>query len=136
MATVSPLSPKPYVPVACAAALAMGAAAVRGQGPDGPSRGAGGEGQADDGTRSALEVGRGDLHDRLYPDRWPEPVEPVTSEQHWQLLEVAGKQLRRFGDDTVWTPLVNMHGFLFYRWPVKGFSNGDTTTGTGLRQGK
>lgn len=34
------------------------------------------------------------------------------SERHWQLLETAGKQLRRFGDDTVYTPLVN------YRQPL------------------
>jgi hypothetical protein len=45
---------------------------------------------------------------------WPEPVNLTNSdvpewwsERHWQLLETAGKQLRRFGDDTVWTPLIN-----------------------------
>ena len=45
---------------------------------------------------------------------WPEPVNLTNgevpewwSERHWQLLEIAGKQLRRFGDDTVWTPLIN-----------------------------
>jgi hypothetical protein len=50
---------------------------------------------------------------------WPEPhnltngeVPEWWSEQHWQLLEAAGKQLRRFGDDTVYTPLVN------YRQPL------------------
>lgn len=50
---------------------------------------------------------------------WPEPynltngdVPEWWSEQHWQLLEAAGKQLRRFGDDTVYTPLVN------YREPL------------------
>lgn len=50
---------------------------------------------------------------------WPEPhnltngaVPEWWNEQHWQLLEVAGRQLRRFGDDTVYTPLVN------YRQPL------------------
>lgn len=45
---------------------------------------------------------------------WPEPVNLTNrdvpewwSERHWQLLEQAGKQLRRFGDDTMWTPLIN-----------------------------
>ena len=45
---------------------------------------------------------------------WPEPVNLTNgevpawwSERHWELLEVAGKQLRRFGDDTVYTPLIN-----------------------------
>jgi len=45
---------------------------------------------------------------------WPEPynltngeVPEWWSERHWQLIEAAGKQLRRFGDDTIYTPLVN-----------------------------
>ena len=45
---------------------------------------------------------------------WPEPVNLTNgdvpewwSERHWELLEVAGKQLRRFGDETMWTPLMN-----------------------------
>ena len=29
------------------------------------------------------------------------------SERHWQLLEQAGRQLRRFGDDTMYMPLIN-----------------------------
>ncbi|MDA3927200.1 MAG: DUF4091 domain-containing protein [Kiritimatiellae bacterium] len=50
---------------------------------------------------------------------WPEPhnltngeVVDWWSERHWELLEAAGKQLHRFGDDTVYTPLVN------YREPL------------------
>ncbi len=50
---------------------------------------------------------------------WPQPenltngkVPDWWSEQHWQLLEAAGKQLRRFGDDTMFTPLIN------YRAPL------------------
>jgi hypothetical protein len=45
---------------------------------------------------------------------WPEPhyltngdVPEWWRERHWTLLEVAGRQLRRFGDDTMWTPLIN-----------------------------
>jgi len=68
------------------------------------------------------------VHETVLPDPlplhsihwlWPEPVNLTNgdvpewwSEEHWKLLETAGKQLRRFGDDTVWTPLVN------YREPL------------------
>jgi len=50
---------------------------------------------------------------------WPEPhnltrdnVPEWWSERHWTLLENSGRQLRRFGDDTLYTPLVN------YREPL------------------
>ena len=50
---------------------------------------------------------------------WPEPcnltrdnVPAWWSERHWTLLENSGRQLRRFGDDTLYTPLVN------YREPL------------------
>jgi hypothetical protein len=45
---------------------------------------------------------------------WPEPhnltngaVPEWWSERHWQLIENSAKELRRFGDDTVYTPLLN-----------------------------
>ena len=45
---------------------------------------------------------------------WPEPQNLVRdnvpewwSEGHWKLLENSARQLRRFGDDTLYTPLVN-----------------------------
>ena len=45
---------------------------------------------------------------------WPEPhnltngaVPEWWSERHWQLVENSAKELRRFGDDTVYTPLLN-----------------------------
>lgn len=50
---------------------------------------------------------------------WPEPhnltrenIPEWWSDRHWQLLENSGRQLRRFGDDTLYTPLVN------YREPL------------------
>ena len=63
------------------------------------------------------------VHRTLLPDPlplhsihwlWAEPVNLTTGEipewwskRHWQLLEQAGKQLLRFGDDTVFTPLTH-----------------------------
>jgi hypothetical protein len=45
---------------------------------------------------------------------WPEPhnltrdnIPAWWSDRHWELLENSGRQLRRFGDDTLYTPLVN-----------------------------
>ncbi len=50
---------------------------------------------------------------------WPQPKNLVQgdppawwSERHWRLLERAGRQLRAFGQDTIFTPLVN------YRSPL------------------
>jgi hypothetical protein len=50
---------------------------------------------------------------------WPEPhnltrddIPDWWSERHWKLLENSARQLRRFGDDTLYTPLVN------YREPL------------------